>query len=85
MEEPVLLYCADHQICMISGELHPRIPGWTICPGNSLDPASAQACAELLPGYPQQVLVLVLVVLMLVLVLVLMLVQQLLEVPYWCW
>ena len=26
------------------------------CPGNSLAPASAQACAELLPGYPDQVL-----------------------------
>lgn len=36
-EEAVLLYCADNQICMISG--------------NTKNPASAQSCAELLPGY----------------------------------
>merc|ERR1719422_2357319 len=39
-EEPLLLFCADNQICMISG--------------NTGNPFAAQACVELLPGYPPE-------------------------------
>jgi len=39
-EKAHLLFCADNQICMISG--------------NTGNPFASQACAELLPGYPPQ-------------------------------
>ena len=66
-EEPLLLFCADNQICMISGAISDITTnikkGWNELKilkyqerfaGNTGNPFAAQACVELLPGYPPE-------------------------------
>ena len=64
-EEPLLLFCADNQICMISGATSDKTTNkcWNEMKilkcqkcfvGNTGNPFAAQACVELLPGYPPE-------------------------------